>query len=333
MPSYMDHASKRAIRENWCRPLLRHIRNNLGYKLTYLGLPSKEGHDILCWLEYLDFVIAFQCRDYPNPSSVEQSKEEILQLEKKLLGMEREKKIKSFSLYDGYIEEVLIKGYDTVGKVYEQEHIVTVYNLDFCNGITVPIVYYDENSDKQEAYKPEAIRELLKFQRRLSLAGQPAKFVMFLTIHSDFFPLEQMRYLRHQQQAELRSYLSKVSRLSGTDKNTRVLKTYIYQVVRDFFCTAEMSPEFLPTIYYQGAPSAGRENWMMHFTIIGVYNRNPSAIALCSQRAETFLNQKFLGINNRRFCSVNTQGISENNANNSSVAAFTNSHLCQQSVW
>jgi len=331
--SYMDHPSKRAIRENWCKPLLRYIRNNLGYKLTYLGLPSRKAHDILCWLEYLDFVIAFQCRDYPNPSSVEQSKEEILKLEAKLLELEREKQIKSFSLYDGYIEEVLIKGLDTVGKVYEQEHIVTVYNLDFCNGITVPLVYYDENNDKKEAYKSEAIRELLKFQRELSSVDQPAKFVMFLTVHSGFFPPEQQRFLDQQQQAELRNYLSKVSQLSRVNRNTRVLKTYIYQVVRDFFRTSEVSPEFLPTIYYQGAPSAGRQNWMMHFTIIGVYNRNPSAIAPCLQPAGTFLNQKFLGIGNGRFCSMNTQGISENNANNSSVTAFTSSQLRQKRLW
>lgn len=330
--SYMNHPSKRAIRDNWCRPLIRFIREQLGHKLTYLGLPSPEAHDILCWLEHIDHIIAFQCRDFPAPSSVAQTKDEILKLEGKLLELERQGQIDSFSLYDGYIEEVLLKGKDTIGKPYAQERMVTVYNLDFCNGITVPLCYYDENQNRHEAYKSDAIKRLLEFQTSVASRTGSAKFVMFLTVHSNFFPDEQKRFLEQEQNAELRRYLARIDQLPRVERNLRTLKTYIYQMLTSFFRTAQFSPEFLPPIYYQGATSRGRPNWLVHFTVVGAYNRNPSSIAPCLQSTTTFLNEKFLEIRNNRFCSMTTPGVSENNARNSSVAAFQNSSIFGQ-LW
>jgi hypothetical protein len=332
MAGYMNHPSKRVIREYWCKPLLRFIHENLGYKLTYLGLPAAEAYDILCWLDHINYVIAFQCRDYPNPSSVEQPQVDVLKLESKLRELERRGNIESFALYDGYMEEVLIKGKDTTGKIFSQDRTVTIYNLDFCNSITVPLIFYDEKHNKKEAFKSEAIRKLLEIQRDLSFNNNGAKFVMFLTVHSNFFLQEQERFTKQERDAQLRSYVSKVTKLSGLEKNLRLLKSYVYQMLKNFFCSLGFSPEFLPVIYYQGADSDGRANWLVHFTIIGVHNRNPSAIANCPQPPEAFLNQKFLDINNNRFCSRNTVGIIENNANNSSVDAFNNSHIFSE-LW
>ena len=328
----MNHPSKKAIREFWCRPLVKFLHDNLGYKLTYLGLPAAEAYDILYWLDYISYVIAFQCRDYPNPSSAEQPKGDVLKLEEKLLELERRGKIGSFTLYDGYMEEILIKGKDTVGKVFSQDRAVNIYNLDFCNGITVPISYYDEQNNQREAYKSEAIRKLLEKQRDFSNDNNKAKFIMFLTVHSDFFPKEEERFMQQQQDAQLRSYAAKVARLDRVERNLRMLKSYIHQMMKNFFCTLGFSPEFLPAIYYQGARSQGHENWLVHFTIIGVHNRNPSAIAPCLQPTAAFLDQKFLDIRNNRFCSRNTNGISENNANGNAVNAFNNSHVFRE-LW
>jgi hypothetical protein len=327
MTGYMNHPSKMAIREYWCKPLLRFIHENLGYKLTYLGLPAAEAYDILCWLDYISYVIAFQCRDYPNPSSVEQPKGDVEKLEIKLLELERKGKIESFALYDGYMEEILIKGKDTVGKVFSQDRTVNIYNLDFCNSIAVPLRYHDTNGDECEAYKPEAIRKLLNLQRESLIGSHVGKFVMFLTVHSTFIPAEEERFLRQNQEPEFKTYLSKVNKLPALERDLRILKTYVYQIVKNFFCAMEFSPEFLPAIYYQGARSHGRENWLVHFTIIGVHNRNPSAIATCLQPTAAFLDQKFLNINNNRFCSRNTPGIIENNANGNSDNAFSNSQV------
>lgn len=331
MPSW-THKYKRVIREEWCKPLIKFIHDTLGKKLTYLGLPSPEAQDVLCWLEYIDYVIAFQCREYPEPSSAEQDRDAVLKLQDKLLALERKKQIESFSLYDGYIEEVLIRGTDTVGKVYQQERIVTVYNLDFCNAITVPLSYVDGGA-MYEAYKSEAIQKLLWLQKECSCDSDPAKFVMFLTIHSDFFPKEEERFLMQKQEADVERYLRKVKRVVSSAKNLRILRAYVYQIVREFFRTAQFSVEFLPTIYYHGLDSRDRENWLVHFTMIGAHNRNPSGIAPCFQESAGFLNQMFLQIgSDERFQSMSTDGFTENPATRNSVDAFKNSQVFEK-LW
>lgn len=80
---------KRAIREKWSKPLIKFVHDVLGHKLTYLGLPSPDAHDIVEWIDYIDYVIAFQCREYPKPSSVTQPEDAVLKLEDKLRELER----------------------------------------------------------------------------------------------------------------------------------------------------------------------------------------------------------------------------------------------------
>jgi len=330
--AYRDHARKRVIREKWSKPLIKFVHDTLGHKLTYLGLPSPEANDILEWIDYIDYVIAFQCRQYPEPSSVTQPEGAVLKLEEKLRELERKGRLTNFSIYDGYIEEVLIKGTDTVGNVYGQDRVVTIYNLDFCNDIANALSYYDDARNKCTAYKSDAIRELLKFQRKTCSWEVPAKFVMFLTIHTDFLDSEERRFWQQEQDQQLKKYFRKISRLTGYDKRLRALKTYVYQMVRNFFRTEEFSAEFLPAIYYRGVGGGDRGNWLVHFTVIGTHNRNPSGLAPCFQRADDFLNQKFLHISKGKLCSMNTSGIPENNANGSSVAAFKASSLFKE-LW
>ena len=109
MGEFKDHSAKQVIREQWCMPLLKFIHDSLGCKLIYLGLPGPEAIDLLSWIDYIEQVIAFQCRDYPKPSSVSQSKARVQELEGKLRELERQGKIKTFAVYDGYIEEVIFK--------------------------------------------------------------------------------------------------------------------------------------------------------------------------------------------------------------------------------
>ncbi|MEK0337654.1 MAG: hypothetical protein QQN41_09510 [Nitrosopumilus sp.] len=304
----------------------------MGYKLTYLGLPAEGAHDVISWIDYIDYVIAFQCRNYPEPSSIEQSKDVIIKLEEKLLELERQGKISSFSLYDGYIEEVLIKGKDTSGQEYIQDRTVTVYNLDFCNSIIDPIYYHDENNIEHKAFKSQAIRKLLQLQSANCQGEQSCKFVMFLTVHSNFFGNEEKRFLNDPRERDLQRYLNKISRnsdLSRIEKMIRRLKAYIYQLAKNFFCTSDFSPEFLPVIFYEGTG----ENWLTHFTIVGAYNKNPSSIATIFQNSAAFLNQKFLYIDqHNKLYSLNSPGISENNAYNNSVRAFKNSQIFQR-LW
>ncbi len=327
MPGYMGHASKRAIREHWCKPLLGFLHNSLNCKLTYLGLPSPEAHDILCWIEYLDKVVAFQCRDYPKPSSMEQSRDQVDKLEKKLLELERSGRLSSFAVYDGYIEEVLLRGTDTAGEVFGQKDLVTVYNLDFCNSIATPLEYVAEDGSIQSAFKSQAIRELLNWQRR-ALSSSPSKFIMFLTIHSNFLAAEEARFVEQEASRDITSYLRKVSRsLREPERSLRTLRTYIYQIVTNYFCTFEFTPELLPTIYYKGAG----KNWLVHFTIVGTLDRNPSGRAACLQSPQSVLNQKFLWISrDNTVCLRTTKGMSESSAHKNAIDAFKATEVFQR---
>jgi len=73
------------------------VHRKLEYELIYLGLPGPQALDLLEWVDYIDQVIAFQCREYPEPSSVNQSPEKVLELEAKLVGFERHGKLTTFS--------------------------------------------------------------------------------------------------------------------------------------------------------------------------------------------------------------------------------------------
>ena len=77
--------NKKIIRINWNRSLLRFLTEVYDKKLLYFGLPSPSAEDVIDWIEYIEKVIAFQCRDYPKPSDPSQSDEAIRILERILI--------------------------------------------------------------------------------------------------------------------------------------------------------------------------------------------------------------------------------------------------------
>lgn len=100
MTKSFNTKAKSLIRNEWGKPLLKFISKRLDKKLIYLGLPSPEAEDIEDWIEFIDEVIAFQCREYGKPSDVNQSRKEIEKLEKKLNKYERQGHLNTFTVYD-----------------------------------------------------------------------------------------------------------------------------------------------------------------------------------------------------------------------------------------
>lgn len=331
MGEFKDHPSKKVIREQWCKPLIRFIHEKLKYKFLYLGLPGPQALDLLSWVDYIDRVIAFQCRDYPNPSTAGQSRKKVIELEEKLREFERQKKLSTFAVYDGYIEEVVLRGRDTNGNHFSQNEIVTIYNLDFCNGITVPLIVCDDKGNTQEFYKSETIKRLLEIQRNISSQTKCKKFVMFLTIHSDFWYKEAKRFIAETKDADLRQYIKQLGSLQGWSKTVKLLKAYMYQIIRSFFCHCDFTPEFLPVIYYKGV-GKDKENWLMHFTIIGSSNKQISGIAPCLQNPQNFLTQRFLSVRDKKIMSMYIKGIQEGECIQDLVKAFENSE-CFKQLW
>ena len=330
MGEFKDTIQKKVLRIQWCKSLIKFVHEKLKYKLIYLGLPGPQALDLLEWIDYIEQVIAFQCRDYPNPSSINQSRDKVLELEKKLRDFERQGKLTTFSLYDGYIEEVVLRGRDINGNQLSQNDVVTIYNLDFCNGITVPLKVKDDEGNIQECYKSDAIRRLLEIQRDISSQTRCKKFIMFLTVHSFFWDQEARNFIKQTESEVLKKYFSKIRSLHGWRQRIRQLKAYIFDTVKRYFCNYDFTPEFLPVIYYKGAGLV-RENWLLLFTIIGAENKGISE-APCFQRTDDFLSQKFLTVRGKSLISLNQRGIAEINCFQNLVEAFKNSE-CYKQLW
>lgn len=292
MGEFKDHPSKKVIRMEWGKPLIQFIHNALGYKFIYLGLPGPQALDLLKWIDYIEGVIAFQCRSYPNPSSIQQPRDKVKDLEHKLRELERQGKLKTFSIYDGYIEEVILRGRDTLGNLFSQNEIVTIYNSDFCNGITSPLKVADDKGEIHKYYKSQAIRRLLEVQRDIMSSHRAKKFVMFLTIHSYFLDEEAKKFFKSTDSAAVKKYMAKITTLKERERSVRKLKVYIFDTLKSFFSDCEFTPEFLPIIFYKGSEG----QWLLLFTIIGTHSQGCVSRAEVFQNPDGFLSQQFLTV-------------------------------------
>lgn len=291
MQGFNDHPTKKVIREQWCKPLIKHLYEKLGYKLTYLGLPGIEAIDILTWIEYLSKVIAFDIGDYSEPYDNEIAKKNILKLTNKLNELETKGQLDTYSLYHGYIEEVVLKGMDRNRSSFNQNGIVTIYNLDFCNSLTVPLKLTDPNTGNVNTfYKAEVIRKLLERQLEIAKENNGGKFIFYLTVHSHFWQNEAEKLFVGVNSDLYSKYLSTLENLDERDRNIRLLRLYLIDFMSTHFCSNQFIPEFLPTLYYKGTG----DNWLLCFTIIGTFVKNAACKAPFYQSTEKLINEKFL---------------------------------------
>lgn len=311
MPETFNTESKILIRSQWSKRIIKFINKRLDSKLVYLGLPSPDAEDILEWIEYIDEVIAFQCRKYPEPSDPSQSIEEVLKLQNKLSELERKKIISNFVVYDGYIEEVLLKGVDNSGIEFELNNLIHIFNLDFCNSITSPMKVVDNNGDIQEVYKFEAVNILLKLQDLL--ISKPKKFVLFLTIHTS--------YDGHELENFANNYQKEIMHLSKPERRKRILRSYVIENLKDFFRVNHFIPEFMPVIHYTGVD----DFQLLHFTVIGISQNEKAGIAPFNQDIEELIRQKFLGIENNEFKTQSNDSFEENDVKNEPIKIFEKS--------
>lgn len=285
--------AKQVIRKDWAKPILAYLHETLGKKLIYLGLPDVEAHDVTEWLDYLDRVYAFQCREYPKPSHVSQSREKVLTLENTLRTFERKQQISTYDVYDGYIEEVVLRGYDNTPDVKEffLEDVVTVYNLDFCGQVSSPIEYTDRKGNKQQAYKFDAIRKLMSVQAELPLPSK--KFVLFLTLHCSYNGKEFDNFLQNPHSKDLDEYLKPTFPLTKGSKAPYCIKAFVHHNLTQFFTVNQFIPEFLPVIYYEG----DNNHPLLFFTVIGTQITGTSGVANPLQKISDVLYGKFVSVN------------------------------------
>jgi hypothetical protein len=282
---------KNIIRSNWSKPLLKYLTEHLGKKLFYVGLPSPEALDIKEWIDYLDVVYAFQCRDYPHPSEETQSRDKIIELEKVLSTYERQNRLATFEVYDGYIEEVILKGRDnsSTPKTFSHSDVVTVYNLDYCNAITSPMNYIDEKGNRVTAFKFDAIRKLVEMQRGLDI--KPKKFILFLTLHSHYQPDEVNEFLEYPPDGDTKAHLDALNEHKKAKKGHYLVRAYVINNLKTYFLNNGFVPEFLPTFIYKGDGNTK----LLHFTVIGTEQKG-AGVPPTHQRMSSYLLKKFVGL-------------------------------------
>lgn len=257
------------IRNYFNKILIRHLREVLSYDVVYFGLPAGTAEDIFSWVDYIDYVIAFQCREYPKPSDPEQSMDEIDKLMDKLNHLETRKLIKGFTLYDGYMEEVIFRGYDNSFNSLEftYNNTVTIFNMDFCNRITSPQKYINEKGEEVESYKFELIDKILSLQNKESI--QDNKFVFFLTINCGYAGKELETYtVTH----NLHNRYADVKKLKRKEK---ILRHFVEDTLYHTIETNGFIPHFLPTIVYNGVNDVR----MLQFAVMCIKPNNSKRTA------------------------------------------------------
>ena len=294
MAGFNDHEIKRVIREQWCKPLIKHISEKLGMKLTYFGLPGIDAIDVLTWIDYIDNVIAFEIGDYSRNYNDENAKINIKKLNGILNALEVNEKLETYSLYHGNIEEVIFKGFDRNGYKFSQESCVRIYNLDFCNSLTSPVTVVDYKGNVLKYYKSEVIKKLLEIQRDIAKSDKESRFILLLTVNSYFMveAAQAEKVLSGSYYNEIyKKYLQNFNELGENEKSIRILRLYLISILSQQFCSCQFIPEFFPTLYYNGF---GENTKMLCFTIMGTFVENPGGIAPFGQNIETLINAKFL---------------------------------------
>ncbi len=320
MAKSFNTKAKSLIRNKWGKPILKFLSKRLDKKLLYLGLPSPEAEDINDWIDFIDEVIAFQCREYGKPSDISQSREEIELLEKKLNKYERQGLLNTFTVYDGYIEEVVLKGVDNISKVFNQSKTIKVYNLDFCNSITSPIEYTDQYGNVKTAFKFNAVQKLLRLQSELEQKQQ--QFVLFLTIHASFNGKELQDFIDNPDTKEHKELIKRYNTKTGVDKKARILRLFVIDALQNYYRENHFVPHFLPTILYKGL----KGTQLLHFTVLGFKEEQKVGRTSWFQSIGEICNQKLITTKDEFFQLINDDTLVEDGINNiDSVGIFSNS--------
>lgn len=323
MPLSFNTEAKGLLRTYWAKAILSFIHEKTGKKLFYLGLPSEEALDIQEWLEHLDIVYAFQCREYPKMSDESQSREKVLALDDFLRELNRQKRITNFEVFDGYIEEVVLRGYDNspTPKQFLQYDTVTVYNLDYCNSITSPLEFTDNEGNVKTAYKFEAIKKLVEMQAALPFPSK--KFVLFLTIHCSFKDAHTLNFESNPPDEKIKQYFDGIHSLSKKGKAPFLLKAFVFHNLSQFFLVNNFLPEFLPVVYYIGNGNKP----LLFFTVLGTQIQVGAGIPASLQRTNDFLTRSFLSVEKNNLTN-NTNLLAQNEIewqNTNPLALFKNS--------
>jgi hypothetical protein len=310
--NYTDHPRKNIFRTLWAKPLIQYINAVLGKKLVYMGLPGIGAFDIKEWINYLDVVFAYQCLD--DNKDIEDAEKEFDVLNDYLNTCTVKGTLNDYGLYKGYLEQVVMTGYDDDGQEFNQNDFVTVYNLDFCNTLTkpYPVVYPD--GTVKDCYKLDAIEKLIELQTNITTEKKSDKFLMFVTVNSNFLE----KSYDDISDRIFKKYKNLIDQKTvDPSRQARLIKAYSYYFLNKIFQKYNYQAEFFPPMYYEGSDgyrAKGTNAWvptmMLTLTILGTHLGNFED-ETPKQDAQEYLNYKFLYANSKSLYCHTEKRISE----------------------
>jgi len=179
---FEDHQRKRIVRETWDTPTLQWLYRKWGSKYFYFGLPGPGAFDIKLWREMISRIVAFEVEN----EGTKNPRKNIQELNRNLtlLGI-------PYSVYCGFMEEVLLDGEDRDGQELSLNRFVTFFNLDFCNRISGRI----DTIEGRRCRRFEAFREILTLQRSLFRRTVANKFIILITAFDSLHVREIERFV------------------------------------------------------------------------------------------------------------------------------------------
>lgn len=254
--AFTDNPGKRAVRDSWNAPLLRHLHQQYGVRYRYLGLPGPDLIDVRAWQDMIDEVIVFQTPDKDGQRTAYKA----LTVNMRKFGIRG-------TPFCGSFEEVVLWRMDLEGRKYAQNNIITLYNLDFCNEICSRV---ETREHGNQCWRFEAIRQVLCDQHECYQRDRnPRHFVLMLTLRNQITPANVSKYLPPESmQDETKAFYARClgenpfpshrqEPLIGS--HSWALKTLLYTTLHGHFVTHNLSALFFPQVHYVGTPAPTNE--------------------------------------------------------------------------
>lgn len=275
----VESPRKRMVRENWDTPVLRAIHRRFGIRYFYWGLPGPEIRDIELWKDMIRRVVAFEIEG----PGLRHRRENLVKLQRKLALLDI-----PHTVYCGYFENTILHGRDEDGKPYEQDELVTLYNLDFCDTISSQV----PTSEGRRCKRFEALRTIFARQKELRRTSQESRFIMLLTIRDQFHTHQMNTFAEDRDMPEeTAAYLKQLPRpklLADGRMHQSVphLKAFVCHTLRTYTRAHNVSTFFLPAVKYIGrTPSSP----MLHFLVLCRFGSEEDALPPDHQSPGRFL--------------------------------------------
>jgi hypothetical protein len=297
---FRSPVSKDTVRSLWCTQILTALRNEIGRKYFYLGLPGPEAKDLKEWHKekLVGRVCAFQMLDTKG----EDEMASITQLESYLAQTFAPMRI-PYSTYLGLLEDVLINGRDALHRQYRQDALVTLYQLDFCHALT------DRSWQTIRLnLRYEAIRRLMVKQCEQTAEEKARPFVLFLTVRDEIDTTALMNFADRNNEGPngelVRALFKDVPIDSSKKKQVRHpgLKGFVYCTLNDCLRGLNMRSLFLPPVYYVGRRSVDP---MVVYAVLGAFDSMTASSPRTLQSLKDFLTTEGLQLTNGNLVSVN----------------------------